>query len=85
LLKNFHRDVVFDMIAFHAAREGSMACESSESPPLELTIVVEPFDLPEAPPSPPAATPGPSINRLALATAVAALVFACLTWWSVGG
>ena len=62
-----------------------MSSESSESPPLELTIVVEPFDLPEAPPSPPAATPGLSINGLALAAAVAALVFACLTWWTVGG
>ncbi len=74
------------MIAFHAAKEGGIyGLAGVVSPPLELTIVVEPFDLPEAPPSPPAATPGPSINGLALATAVAALVFACLTWWAVGG
>ena len=59
-----------------------MPSEYSDSPPLELTIVVEPIEPPGLPP-PPAAAPGRPVNDLALATAVAALVFGALSWWAV--
>ena len=55
-----------------------------EPPPLELTLVVEPFQ-PPSPPAPPPSAPRDPVAALAVATAAGALAFAALTWWTVGG
>jgi hypothetical protein len=61
-----------------------MPTDSSEPPPLELTIVVEPYQQPWEPPPPTTVPPRVPVDALVTATAVAALVFSCLTWWAVG-
>jgi|GEM_PF-2205649 len=60
-----------------------MRPQPPDPPPLELTVVVEPID--ERPPALPLVVPKADVALLVcVAAAVAALVFAGLTWWALG-